>query len=161
LNYLYNGDGYNLSKRPIIRIIMEWLKDILVIPTGGKGLYPFTDIVAQKFRGWEIREGMCFLFLQHTSASLLISESYDPSAKMDVASFFERLVPESQPWMTHVLEGGDDSSSHIRSALTCMDLTIPIDDGKLSLGTWQGIYVFEHRAGRQQRQVLIRCLKVK
>lgn len=103
---------------------------------------------------------MCFLFLQHTSASLLISESYDPSAKMDVASFFERLVPESQPWMAHTLEGEDDSSSHIRSALTSMDLSIPIDDGILSLGTWQGVYVFEHRAGRQQRQVLIRCLKV-
>jgi secondary thiamine-phosphate synthase enzyme len=141
-------------------MIMEWFKDKCSIPTGGKGLYPFTETVAQKIRGWEIQEGMCFLFLQHTSASLLISESYDPSAKKDVASFFERLVPESQPWMTHTLEGGDDSSSHIRSALTCLDLTIPIDDGKLSLGTWQGVYIFEHRASRQQRQVLIRCLKV-
>jgi secondary thiamine-phosphate synthase enzyme len=140
---------------------MEWFKDKFSIPTGGKGLYPFTEIVTQKILDWEIQEGMCFLFLQHTSASLLISESYDPSAKMDFASFFERLVPKSQPWMTHVVEGGDDSSSHIRSALTCMDLSIPIDDGKLSLGTWQGVYVFEHRTGRQQRQVLIRCIKVK
>jgi secondary thiamine-phosphate synthase enzyme len=139
---------------------MEWFKDKLLIPNGGKGLYPFTEIVAQKIRGWAIQEGMCFLFLLHTSASLLISESYDPSAKEDIASFFERLVPEAQLWMAHVMEGGDDSSSHIRSALACMDLTIPIDDGKLSLGTWQGIYVFEHRASRQQRQVLIRCLKV-
>ena len=139
---------------------MEWLKDSLSIPSGGKGLYPFTDIVAQKIRGWVIQEGMCFLFLQHTSASLVISESADPSAKMDIATFFERLVPESQPWMEHVLEGGDDSSSHIRSVLTSMDLGIPIEDGKLSLGTWQGIYLFEHRAGRQQRRVLIRCLKI-
>ncbi len=140
---------------------MEWFKDNLSIPTGGKGLYPFTEIVAQKIHDLAILEGLCFLFLRHTSASLLISESYDPSAKMDIARFFERLVPESQPWMEHVLEGEDDSSSHIRSALTSMDLTIPIDDGQLSLGTWQGIYLFEHRAGRQQRQVLIRCLKVK
>jgi secondary thiamine-phosphate synthase enzyme len=139
---------------------MEWLKDSLTIPTGEKGLYSFTDIVIRKIRDWAILEGLCFLFLQHTSASLVISESYDPSAKMDIAGFFERLVPESQPWMQHILEGGDDSSSHIRSALTCMDLSIPIDDGQLSLGTWQGIYLFEHRAGRQQRQVLIRCLKV-
>jgi len=139
---------------------MEWFKDSLSIPSGGKGLYPFTDVVAQKIRGWVIREGMCFLFLQHTSASLVISESADPSAKMDIATFFERLVPESQPWMEHVLEGGDDSSSHIRSVLTSMDLGIPIEDGKLSLGTWQGIYLFEHRAGRQQRRVLIRCLKI-
>jgi secondary thiamine-phosphate synthase enzyme len=85
---------------------MEWLKDKCSIPTGGKGLYSFTEIVAQKIRDWEIQEGMCFLFLQHTSASLLISESYDPTAKMDVANFFERLVPESQPWMAHTLEGG-------------------------------------------------------
>ena len=140
---------------------MEWLKESLTIRTGGKGLYPFTENVAQKIRDWSVQEGMCFLFLQHTSASLLIGESYDPSAKMDIASFFERLVPESQPWMQHMLEGGDDSSSHIRSALTSMDLSIPIDDGQLTLGTWQGIYLFEHRAGRQQRQVLIRCLKVK
>jgi len=140
---------------------MDWFKDNLSIPTGGKGLYPFTEIVARKIRDWEVLEGICFLFLQHTSASMVISESYDPSAKMDIASFFERLVPESQPWMEHVLEGGDDSSSHIRSALTTMDLSIPIDNGQLSLGAWQGIYVFEHRAGRQQRQVLIRCLKVK
>lgn len=140
---------------------MEWLKDSLTIRSGGKGLYPFTENVAQKIRDWAIQEGMCHLFLQHTSASLVISESYDPSAKMDIASFFERMVPESQPWMQHVLEGGDDSSSHIRSTLTSMDLSIPIDDRQLSLGTWQGIYLFEHRAGRQQRQVLIRCLKVK
>jgi secondary thiamine-phosphate synthase enzyme len=142
-------------------MIMEWFKDKLSIPTGGKGLYPFTEIVAQKIRDWAIQEGMCFLFLQHTSASLLISESYDPSAKMDIANFFEYLVPESQPWMEHVTEGSDDSSSHIRSALTSMDVSIPIDNGQMSLGTWQGIYVFEHRAGRQQRQVLIRCMKVK
>ena len=140
---------------------MEWFKDSLSIPSGGKGLYPFTDVVAQKIREWAIQEGMCFLLLQHTSASLLISESFDPSAKTDIASFFERLVLESQPWMEHVLEGGDDSSSHIRSALTSMDLSIPIDGGKLSLGTWQGIYLFEHRTGRQQRQVLIRCLEIK
>ena len=140
---------------------MEWFKDNLSISTGGKGLYSFTEIVNRKIHDWVILEGLCCLFLQHTSASLVISESYDPSAKKDIASFFEQLVPESQPWMEHVLEGGDDSSSHIRSALTSMDLSIPIDDGQLSLGTWQGIYVFEHRAGRQQRQVLIRCLKVK
>ena len=140
---------------------MEWFKDNLSISTGGKGLYSFTEIVNRKIHDWVILEGLCCLFLQHTSASLVISESYDPSAKKDIASFFEQLVPESQPWMEHVLEGGDDSSSHIRSALTSMDLSIPIDDGQLSLSTWQGIYVFEHRAGRQQRQVLIRCLKVK
>ena len=139
---------------------MEWYKDTLEIPTGGKGLYPFTDLVLQKINIWQIQEGICFLFLTHTSASLAISESYDPSAKQDINTFFERLVPQAQSWMDHTLEGGDDSSSHIRSVLTQMDLSIPIDDGRLSLGTWQGIYLFEHRAGRQRRRVLIRCLKM-
>ena len=139
---------------------MEWFKDTLEIPTGGKGLYPFTDLVQQKIQAWQIQEGMCFLFLTHTSASLAISESYDPSAKEDINTFFERLVPEDQPWMEHTLEGGDDSSSHIRAVLTPMDLSIPIDEGRLSLGTWQGIYLVEHRSGRQRRRVLMRCLKI-
>ena len=139
---------------------MEWFNSSLDISTGGKGLYPFTDQVAQKITEWGIKEGMCFLFLQHTSASLTISESYDPSAKQDIAEFFERLVPESQPWMQHTLEGDDDSSSHLRSVLTQMDLSIPIENGRLALGTWQGIYVFEHRAGRQKRHVLLRALKI-
>lgn len=139
---------------------MEWFKSLLEIPTGGKGLYPFTERVAQQLSDWGIREGMCFLFLQHTSASLVISESYDPSASQDIAEFFERLVPESQPWMQHTLEGGDDSSSHLRSVLTRVDLSIPIENGRLALGTWQGIYVFEHRTGRQKRRVLLRGLKM-
>ena len=139
---------------------MEWLKEKLEITTGGKGLYPFTDIVSGQISGWSINEGMCFLYLQHTSASLVIGENYDPSATRDIAHFFESLVPESQPWMEHTLEGGDDSSSHIRSALTRTDLSIPIENGHLCLGRWQGIYLFEHRAGRQLRIVLLRCIKM-
>lgn len=140
---------------------MEWLKSSLDVPTGGKGLYPFTEKIAQQITTWQIQEGMCFLYLQHTSASLTINESYDPSAKQDIAEFFERLVPEFQPWMQHTLEGRDDSSSHLRSVLSQMDLCIPIERGRLALGSWQGIYVFEHRASRQKRRVLLRCLKVK
>jgi secondary thiamine-phosphate synthase enzyme len=139
---------------------MEWLKSDLSITTGGKGLYPFTDVAASKINSWSIDEGICFLFLQHTSASLLIAENADPSAKMDIEKYFEHLVPEAQAWMTHTLEGEDDSSSHIRAALTSCDLTIPIESGRLDLGTWQGIYLFEHRSNRQQRRVLMRCLKI-
>jgi secondary thiamine-phosphate synthase enzyme len=139
---------------------MEWFKSTLTIPTGGKGLYPFTGMVTQKISDWSIMEGMCFLFLQHTSASLLIAENADPSAKLDIEVFFERLVPEAQPWMSHILEGDDDSSSHIRASVTSMDLSIPIENGQLSFGTWQGIYLFEHRSHRQQRQVVLRCLKI-
>jgi len=138
---------------------MEWFKENLSISTSGKGLYPFTGMIAQKVNLWLIHEGMCFLFLPHTSASLLIAENADPSAKLDIETYFERLVGEGQPWMTHTLEGKDDSSSHIRSALTVTDLSIPIEDGHLALGTWQGIYLFEHRSHRQNRRVLLRCMK--
>ena len=139
---------------------MKWYKATLDISTGGKGLYPITSEIQNQLHAWGVREGMCYLYLPHASASLVISESYDPSAKEDIEEYFERLVPENQPWMTHTLEGGDDSSSHIRAVLTPMDLSIPIDEGRLSLGTWQGIYLIEHRSGRQQRRVLMRCLKV-
>jgi secondary thiamine-phosphate synthase enzyme len=109
---------------------------------------------------WGVREGMCFLFLQHTSASLVISENWDPTARADLETFMERLIPEGDEWYTHDLEGSDDATSHIRAMLTDTSLTIPIDDGNLSLGTWQGIYIFEHRTRPHVRKVLIRALGV-
>lgn len=139
---------------------MEWFKDVLEIQTRGKGLYPFTEKVTSRIQRWGIQEGMCYLFIQHTSASLLISENYDPTAKMDLETFLEKLAPENQSWYRHTLEGPDDSSSHLRAMLTPVSMTIPIDDGQLSLGTWQGIYLFEHRVHLQRRQVLLRCLSV-
>ncbi len=104
--------------------------------------------------------GIIFLYLPHTSASLVISESYDPTAREDLETFMERLAPENQAWSAHTLEGPDDSPSHIRAMLTPVSLSIPIDDGQLSLGTWQGIYLFEHRARGHRRSVLLRCLSV-
>lgn len=139
---------------------MNWLKDTLQINTRGKGLYDFTDRVQERITAWGVTEGMCYLYLQHTSASLLISENYDPTARQDLEAYLERLVPENQPWMQHTLEGSDDSSSHLRAMLTNTDLAIPIDNGSLGLGTWQGIYLFEHRRGGQHRRVLLRCLSV-
>ena len=91
---------------------------------------------------------------------LIIQESYDPSAKADMQQFMERLAPENEDWHVHTLEGSDDSPSHMRAMLTNSDLAIPIDEGSLSLGSWQGIYLFEHRARPQQRRVLMRCLAV-
>lgn len=140
---------------------MEWYKDTLEIRTHGKGLYPFTGEVEKRLRGWQVQEGMAFLFIQHTSASLLVSENYDPTAKMDMETFLEKLAPENQAWYRHTLEGPDDSSSHLRAMLTPVSLCIPIDEGELSLGTWQGIYLFEHRTHPQQRSVLLRCLSVR
>lgn len=139
---------------------MNWLKALLQIPTQGKGLYPFTRQVSEKLHAWSVQEGMLYLFVQHTSASLVISENYDPSAKVDLEAFMERLVPEGQSWYRHTMEGPDDSPSHMRAMLTAPHLVIPIDGGELSLGTWQGIYLFEHRKEPQRRKVLLRCLQV-
>ncbi|MEI7990372.1 MAG: secondary thiamine-phosphate synthase enzyme YjbQ [Chloroflexota bacterium] len=137
---------------------MDWYKDSIEVVTNGKGLYPFTAAIESCIHHWGVREGMCFLYIQHTSASLVISESYDPSAKVDMEVFMEKIAPENQPWYRHTTEGSDDSPSHIRSILTNVSLTIPVDDKKLNLGMWQGVYLFEHRRGYHRRTVLIRCL---
>jgi len=140
---------------------MEWLKETLEITTDGKGLYPFTPQIQSSLHDWEVQAGMVHLFIPHTSASLVISESYDPTARQDLEAFLEHLVPEGQSWYRHTLEGRDDSPSHMRSILTATSLSIPVDEGKLSLGTWQGVYVFEHRARPHRRNVLLRCLNVR
>ena len=139
---------------------MKWHKTTLTIATRGKGLYPFTDQVNAQLSAWNVREGVCYLFCQHTSASLVISEDYDPTAKADLEAFMERLVPEGASWYTHDIEGPDDATSHIRAMLTDVSQTIPVDDGRLSLGTWQGLYLFEHRSRLHQRHVLLRVLDV-
>jgi secondary thiamine-phosphate synthase enzyme len=139
---------------------MNWFKGYIEVNTQGKGLYPFTNEVSARIIEWGIQEGMCFLYMPHTSASFVINESFDPTAKIDMEEFMERLVPESQPWFSHIFEGSDDSPSHMRAMLTHTSLAIPIDSGKLSLGTWQGIYLFEHRTRPHKRRVQIRCLGI-
>lgn len=139
---------------------MLWRKATLVVETNGKGLYPFTTEVNRLIRDWGITEGICHLFIQHTSASLVVSENYDPTARQDLESFMDHLVPESQTWQVHTLEGADDSPSHMRAMLTHTSLSIPIEDGALALGTWQGLYVFEHRRSRHRRRVTLRGLGI-
>ena len=139
---------------------MNWYKTTFEISTNGKGLHDITDAVRAQLQAWGVREGMCYLFLQHTSASLVVSENWDPTARADLETFMERLVPEKDKWYTHNLEGADDATSHIRSMLTDVSLKIPVDDGDLSLGTWQGIYVFEHRSRPHRRKVLMRVLSI-
>jgi secondary thiamine-phosphate synthase enzyme len=139
---------------------VNWRKTTLEISTRGKGLHDITENVRAQLRSWNVYEGMCFLFLQHTSASLVMSENWDPTARADLETFMEHLVPEDDDWYTHDLEGSDDATSHIRSMLTDASLTIPVDDGNLSLGTWQGIYIFEHRSRPHRRKVLMRVLSV-
>lgn len=137
---------------------MQWFTDTLSMHTQGKGMYKITDQVNARIKEWGIQEGMCFLFLPHTSASMVINESYDPSAKRDMETFMDRLAPENQSWHEHTMEGGDDSPSHMRAMITHTSLTIPIDGGKLNLGTWQGIYLFEHRCRGERRNLYLKCL---
>ena len=139
---------------------MNWHKTTLEISTPGKGLFDITSTIRGQLKAWNVSEGMCFLFIQHTSASLVISENWDPTARADLETFMERLVPERDTWYTHDLEGPDDATSHIRAMLTDTSLTIPVDNGDLSLGTWQGVYIFEHRAHSHRRKVLMRVLGV-
>lgn len=139
---------------------MEWLTATLNISTSGQGLYKFTEDVNAKIRQWSLTQGMAFLFIQHTSASLVLNENYDFSAKRDMEQFLNHLAPPGESWYEHTLEGPDDSPAHMRAMITPTSLSIPIDDGKLNLGTWQGIFLAEHRRGRQRRKVLLRVLKV-
>jgi secondary thiamine-phosphate synthase enzyme len=139
---------------------MNWHKTTLEFSTHGKGLYDVTEAVRSQLQNWNVQDGICYLFLPHTSASLILSENWDPTARADLETFLERLVPEGQSWYTHDLEGPDDATSHIRSMLTDTSVTIPVDDGNLSLGTWQGIYIFEHRTRPHRRHLLIRVLEV-
>lgn len=134
---------------------MSFHPSLLTLRTSGKGLYDLTEQVQQSVAQSGVESGMCFLFIQHTSASLVISENYDPSAKGDLQRFMDRLVPEDQPWMQHEDEGPDDSPSHMRAMLTRSSEAIPIVKGRLALGSWQGIFVFEHRTAPHSRRVVV------
>lgn len=125
------------------------------VPAKGQGLFAFTQEIISVVKEAEFEEGLCTLFIQHTSASLLIQENYDSSAQYDLERWLNRLVPERDPIFTHTLEGDDDMPAHIKSALTATNLSIPIMDGKLALGTWQGIYLWEHRHAPSKRNVIV------
>lgn len=123
------------------------------IITRGKGLYDFTGEVARWIREAGPRDGLLTLFVRHTSASLLVQENADPDVRGDLERFLSRLVPEHDPIYRHTLEGPDDMPAHVRAALTLTQLSIPVQAGRMLLGTWQGLYLFEHRHAGQVRQV--------
>ena len=125
----------------------------LNIGVQGQGLYPITDKVNTQVPG--AGEGLCTLFIQHTSASLLIQENYDDSARIDLENWLNRLVPEGDPGYTHTVEGPDDMPAHIKTALTATSLAVPVAEGRLLLGTWQGIFLWEHRHRPGQREIVI------
>ena len=128
------------------------------VPTRGKGLYDFTAQVAQWVGACGIRSGLLTAFVQHTSASLVIQENADPDVVRDLNDFFARLAPEDSASYRHSVEGPDDMPAHIRAALTQTHLSIPVHEGRLALGTWQGIYLFEHRSANHRRNVVLHLM---
>ena len=131
----------------------------LTIRTEGQGLYEFTDQVAGFVKRQSPGEGLLTVFVRHTSCSLVIQENADPDVRRNLKTFFSRLVPpsdtESMNWVTHTMEGPDDMPAHIKAALTPVSLAIPVNGGRLLLGTWQGIYLFEHRDRPHSRNVVL------
>jgi len=125
------------------------------VRTNGKGTYEITDDIQAKIDKCGLRNGTVTVFVQHTSCSVIIMENADPTARRDMEEFFNRLVPEDADYFTHGSEGSDDMPSHIRMVLTRTSETVPIADGKMQLGTWQGIFLFEHRRASHRRKLFI------
>lgn len=137
---------------------MKIAHTVISVSTHGKGLYPFTRQVEEWLGSQKFGEALLTAIVQHTSCSLVIQENADPDVALDMSDFFERLVPESGEGYRHTLEGPDDMTSHIRSALTATTLSIPVINGRMALGTWQGLYVFEHRRRPHQRKVVLQAI---
>ena len=131
--------------------------DTLTVATRGKGTYEITDDLERIVRASGVTTGLATVLLQHTSASLVIYENADPSARTDLHAYFERLAPENGDYI-HTAEGPDDTTSHLRMALTRTSESIPIANGQLALGTWQGVFVFEHRRAPHQRRLVVSVL---
>ena len=131
---------------------MEISQDSLEFRTNPKSFLDITSLIQDCIKNSDIKNGVCHLFIKHTSASLVIQENYDPSVRQDFETIFSKLVPEDFPYV-HNMEGKDDMPAHIRSALTSTSESIPVVNGKLSLGTWQGIYIWEHRDQRHIRKI--------
>ena len=127
----------------------------LVMQTPGRGLHEITAEVADWLASTGIRDGLLVLFLRHTSASLLVQENADPDVRADLDRFFARLVPDGDPLFRHRDEGPDDMPAHVRAALTAVQISVPVVDGRMALGTWQGIYVWEHRVQRHRREIAL------
>lgn len=130
----------------------------ITIQTPGEGLHEITADVQRLVQHAGVEDGLCTVFIRHTSASLIIQENADPSARRDLEAWLNRLVPEGDPLYTHTAEGPDDMPSHIKAILTQVSLSIPIVDGRLALGTWQGIYLWEHRRRGHARRIVVSVL---
>ena len=129
-----------------------------IVDTRGRGIYEFTPAAIRFVQDSKIENGLLTLHVRHTSASLLIQENADPTVKLDLESFFARLAPDGDALYEHDMEGPDDMPAHIRSALTPVNLSIPLNGGRLALGTWQGIYLWEHRTHPHRRQISLHII---
>jgi len=134
---------------------MKQAHTTLTVRTPGRGLIDITRRVADWVRESEVRTGLLTLFIRHTSASLVVQENADPEVRRDLERFFARLVPDGDPLFEHTAEGADDMPAHVRAALTQTQISVPVIDGALALGTWQGIYVYEHRRRGHAREVVL------
>jgi secondary thiamine-phosphate synthase enzyme len=130
----------------------------LQVATRGKGLYEITDLLAKWLNERRALRGLLTVFVQHTSASLIVQENADPDVARDLNAFFDRLVAEDSRLYRHTIEGKDDMPAHIRAALTLTHLSVPVEHGRMVLGTWQGIYLFEHRAAPHRRSIALQFL---
>ncbi|MES9855825.1 MAG: secondary thiamine-phosphate synthase enzyme YjbQ [Sedimenticola sp.] len=130
-------------------------QQLIQVETRGRGTYEISREVKQAVEASGIHSGLCHVFTHHTSASLTLCENADPSVRRDLESFMIRLVPDGDPLYEHSLEGADDMPAHIRSILTNMDLTLPVTQGRCGLGTWQGVYLWEHRTHPHKRRVTV------
>ena len=137
---------------------MKQASQTLAIRTSGRHFYDVTQKVLDWVNESNFKEGLLTLYVQHTSASLLINENYDPDVLVDMESFFERLVPDGDPLFIHTAEGKDDMPAHIRTALTQTSLSIPIKQGRVALGQWQGIFLYEHRYQSHDRRILMHVI---
>jgi secondary thiamine-phosphate synthase enzyme len=132
---------------------------VVKLTVGSQGLYDVTHKVVEMVNSAGLDEGLVTLFIRHTSASLLIQENADPSVQRDLENWLNRLVPEEDSLYTHTVEGPDDMPAHIKSALTATSLSIPVSNGALMLGTWQGIFLWEHRHHRGERELVLNLLR--
>ena len=132
-----------------------WFQETLNVQTRGRGTYDLSDRVAGVVRRADVRTGLCHVFVQHTSASLMLCENADPTVRRDLEAFLSRMVPDGDPIFQHTAEGPDDMPAHVRSVLTHSGLTIPIAAGRCLLGVWQGVYLWEHRQAPHHRQVSV------
>lgn len=137
---------------------MDMVQENLDISTEGQGLYEFSDQVQSFVAQGGMQRGALTLFCQHTSCSLIIQENADPDVCRDLNEFFSKIVPQNMDWVSHVMEGPDDMPAHIKAALNATCLHIPVDAGRVMLGTWQGIFLFEHRDRPHKRRIILQML---